>query len=481
MWAAWELLERGRHAWPCSRAGSAATGRAGATAGSASRCGCPGRRCASASATSRARALLDASSDAVSQGRRVVRRRGRGRLVRPVRLHVRRPRPRRSTRSAWAPWRRRPRSGRPSGWSRCREADTSPRCASPALPRRRVHPRLRHPAAGAAGARPAPAPDRARRRRSTSTRACAGVGPTVSETDSGSVRAGAVVLAVGPAARAQPRLRSRLTVTSSHIVLTEPVPDVIAELGWTGGECITDGRTLVHYFRTTRDGRILLGWGGGRLGLRRRASTGAWRSTATRRAPPTPRWCGSSRRSRGGAITHAWGGPIDVSPSHIPQIGTLPGQAGPLRRSASRATASARRTWSAARWPRSRPGGADDADPAAAGGRRRRRVGAAGAADLAGRIGRARRARAPRAHPGGRAQARPAHARRVRRAARDRHAPGAVISPHRGQLHLAWLHPPPPGPGGAGRPRAARPVHRVRLPGAHRGAHAAGRHRRVEA
>ena len=82
----------------------------------------------------------------------------------------------------------------------------------------------------------------------------------------GRVRAGAAVLAVGPAARgACAPLRSRLTVTSSHIVLTEPVPDVIAELGWTGGECITDGRTLLHYFRTTRDGRILLGWGGGRL------------------------------------------------------------------------------------------------------------------------------------------------------------------------------------------------------------------------
>ncbi len=24
-------------------------------------------------------------------------------------------------------------------------------------------------------------------------------------------------------------------------------------------------------------------------------------------------------------MTHAWGGPIDVSPSHIPQIGTMPG------------------------------------------------------------------------------------------------------------------------------------------------------------
>jgi hypothetical protein len=27
----------------------------------------------------------------------------------------------------------------------------------------------------------------------------------------------------------------------------------------------------------------------------------------------------------GRRITHAWGGPIDVSPSHIPQVGTLPG------------------------------------------------------------------------------------------------------------------------------------------------------------
>ena len=66
-------------------------------------------------------------------------------------------------------------------------------------------------------------------------------------------------------------LRSRLAVTSSHIVLTERVPDLLDELGWTGGECITDGRTLVHYFRTTRDGRIAFGWGGGRPSVRRQA------------------------------------------------------------------------------------------------------------------------------------------------------------------------------------------------------------------
>jgi glycine/D-amino acid oxidase-like deaminating enzyme len=147
---------------------------------------------------------------------------------------------------------------------------------------------------------------------------------TVAEAGSGRVRAGAVVLAMGSAARALPRLHTRLTVTSSHIVLTEPVPDVIEELGWTGGECITDGRTLLHYFRTTPDRRILLGWGGGRL---------AYGSRLNGRVEVDPGVAAETHAGllrifpalRGRRITHAWGGPIDVSPSHIPQIGTMPG------------------------------------------------------------------------------------------------------------------------------------------------------------
>jgi len=144
------------------------------------------------------------------------------------------------------------------------------------------------------------------------------------ETAGGRVQAGAAVLAVGPAARSLPQLRSRLTVTSSHIVLTEPVPDVLADIGWTGGECITDGRTLIHYFRTTRDGRIVFGWGGGRVAYGARTHgrvevdgdlPAVMRRHLERIFPAL-----AGRR-----ITHAWGGPIDVSPSHVPQIGTLPG------------------------------------------------------------------------------------------------------------------------------------------------------------
>jgi glycine/D-amino acid oxidase-like deaminating enzyme len=146
----------------------------------------------------------------------------------------------------------------------------------------------------------------------------------VVETAAGRVRARSAVLALGPAARSLPHLRSRLTVTSSHIVLTEPVPHVLEELGWTGGECITDGRTLVHYFRTTRDARIALGWGAGRVvyGARLRgraevdgAVASAARSHLLRLFPML-----AERQ-----VSHAWGGPIDVSPSHLPQIGTLPG------------------------------------------------------------------------------------------------------------------------------------------------------------
>jgi glycine/D-amino acid oxidase-like deaminating enzyme len=149
-------------------------------------------------------------------------------------------------------------------------------------------------------------------------------GGVVAETAGGSVRAGAAVLAVGSAARSLRPLSSRLSVTSSHIVLTEPVPDLLEEIGWTGGECITDGRTLVHYFRTTRDGRIVFGWGGGRIACGARVNG---------RMEVDVEIAQEARRAlvrifpglEGRAITHAWGGPIDVSPSHIAQIGTLPG------------------------------------------------------------------------------------------------------------------------------------------------------------
>jgi glycine/D-amino acid oxidase-like deaminating enzyme len=141
------------------------------------------------------------------------------------------------------------------------------------------------------------------------------------ESRTGRVRARAAVLAVNSAAAGFPGYRLALAVASSHIVLTEPVPEVLDELGWTGGEAIVDSRTLVHYMRTTRDGRIVFGWGGGAMGMGGRGSDRleldrnvvAETERALRRFFPQTRGC---------EVTHAWGGPIDVSPTHLPIFGS---------------------------------------------------------------------------------------------------------------------------------------------------------------
>jgi glycine/D-amino acid oxidase-like deaminating enzyme len=137
------------------------------------------------------------------------------------------------------------------------------------------------------------------------------------------VRAARGVLAIGGAAKARGGpLHSRLSVVSSHIALTEPVPDVVEKLGWTGGEAITDGRSLVHYFRTTPDGRVAFGWGGGRIAM------GARLHGRTEVDPDT---IAAQRRHMveyfpdliGRQVTHAWGGPIDASPTHLPAVTSL--------------------------------------------------------------------------------------------------------------------------------------------------------------
>ncbi|HVK07235.1 MAG TPA: protoporphyrinogen oxidase, partial [Gemmataceae bacterium] len=43
---------------------------------------------------------------------------------------------------------------------------------------------------------------------------------------------------------------------ADDVVLTAPAPERLEDIGWTGGECVTDIRSALHYFRTTPDGRI---------------------------------------------------------------------------------------------------------------------------------------------------------------------------------------------------------------------------------
>lgn len=148
--------------------------------------------------------------------------------------------------------------------------------------------------------------------------------PNVLVTVGGRVRAEEVVLATNAALAGWKPLAGRLTNFGSYVVLTEPVPELLEEVGWTGGEAITDGRMFLHYFRTTEDGRVLMGSGSGPIGLSGRIDGrfAADRATAARAAAGLRRLLPALATAR---LERAWGGPIDVSADHVPFFGTAPG------------------------------------------------------------------------------------------------------------------------------------------------------------
>jgi glycine/D-amino acid oxidase-like deaminating enzyme len=139
------------------------------------------------------------------------------------------------------------------------------------------------------------------------------------------VRAGHVVLAMNAWATGWRPFRRSVLAWSSYMVRSEPVPDrIAADLGWTGGESIVDARASVHYLQVTREGRIAFGAGGGRPGY------GGWigdsftdDTAAARRAAFGFRWFFPQLADV--RLTDAWGGPIDITPDHLPRFGTLPG------------------------------------------------------------------------------------------------------------------------------------------------------------
>jgi glycine/D-amino acid oxidase-like deaminating enzyme len=132
------------------------------------------------------------------------------------------------------------------------------------------------------------------------------------------IRASRVVLAVNAWATGWAPARHRVLAWGSYMVRSEPIPDLVAsELGWTGGECIVDARASVHYLHVTRDGRVAIGAGGGRPGYGGRVGASFTDDVASaRRAAFAFRWLFPQLRDV--RLTDAWGGPIDISPDHLP-------------------------------------------------------------------------------------------------------------------------------------------------------------------
>jgi glycine/D-amino acid oxidase-like deaminating enzyme len=144
--------------------------------------------------------------------------------------------------------------------------------------------------------------------------------PAVAVSSHGSVRAPRALLAVNAWATGWPQLRRQLVAWSSYIVLTAPAPERLKEIGWTGGELITDLRTSIRYFRTTRDGRIAFGGGGGRAS-QKIGDSFTHDMRAVVEAAQGFRLLFPSFSEV--PLEDAWGGPIDVSTTHLPTFGSV--------------------------------------------------------------------------------------------------------------------------------------------------------------
>ncbi|MGZ5288280.1 MAG: NAD(P)/FAD-dependent oxidoreductase [Actinomycetota bacterium] len=151
-------------------------------------------------------------------------------------------------------------------------------------------------------------------------------GPPVRvETDRGvTVSAERGVLGLGAWAASLPRFRRSIVPRGTYIVVTEPAPERLEEIGWTGGEGLADWRTALRYFRTTPDGRIAFGAASAAAGLgvglgpRLRYDERSVAKLVDDVRRFFPSWSDL-------AIEAAWGGPMDVTGRHLPSFGTLPG------------------------------------------------------------------------------------------------------------------------------------------------------------
>jgi glycine/D-amino acid oxidase-like deaminating enzyme len=144
--------------------------------------------------------------------------------------------------------------------------------------------------------------------------------PATAFTPRGAVRARHAVMAINAWAMTWPWFRRRLVAWSSYIVLTAPAPDRLEAIRWTGGEIASDLRTSIRYFRTTRDGRIAFGGGGGRAATKIGDSFTRDTRAVVEAAEGFRRVFPSFADV---PIVDAWGGPIDVSPTHLPSIGSV--------------------------------------------------------------------------------------------------------------------------------------------------------------
>jgi glycine/D-amino acid oxidase-like deaminating enzyme len=145
--------------------------------------------------------------------------------------------------------------------------------------------------------------------------------PLVVTTPGGRITADRVVIAMNAWSAKLRELRRAIVVAASDIVITEPALDELRRIGWRDGVSISDSRLMVHYYRTTRDGRIAFGKGGGRVAYGARFAS--FNGPSPIEADLAARMRAIYPSFEAVPIAASWAGPIDRSVDGLPFFFTL--------------------------------------------------------------------------------------------------------------------------------------------------------------
>lgn len=144
-------------------------------------------------------------------------------------------------------------------------------------------------------------------------------------TPSGRVEADHVVLALNAwMPTLFPQFERSVAIVSSDMIMTDRCPDLLASIGLDHGTSVLDSRTFVYYYRTTCDGRLMLGKGGNTFSYRGRIVP------VFNQASPYETMLTQSLRAFFPALSDvpviaSWNGPSDRSSTGFPFFGYLNG------------------------------------------------------------------------------------------------------------------------------------------------------------
>ena len=142
-------------------------------------------------------------------------------------------------------------------------------------------------------------------------------------TAAGEVSAGQVVLAMNAWMATQfSQFARSIAVVSSDMIVTEARPGLLGRTGLAHGTSVLDSRTFVYYYRSTPDGRIMLGKGG---------NTFAWRGRILPQFDQPSAYAGQLQDAlheffpawRDVPLAASWNGPSDRSVTGLPFFGRL--------------------------------------------------------------------------------------------------------------------------------------------------------------